>query len=43
VRRLIDAHTLIWAVDGPTQLGPQAVIEIKDPVNQLLLNAATIH
>jgi PIN domain nuclease of toxin-antitoxin system len=42
VKRLIDSHTLIWAVDNPAQLGSQAVLELKNPANHLLLSAATI-
>src|SRR5437016_4072574 len=42
MRRLIDAHTLIWAVDDPSKLGPQAVVELKNPANELVLSAATI-
>ncbi len=42
MKHLIDSHTLIWAVDDPTQLGPQAVVELKNPANQLLLGAATV-
>jgi PIN domain nuclease of toxin-antitoxin system len=42
VRRLIDTHTLIWAVDDPSQLGPQASIELQDPTNELLLSAGAL-
>jgi len=42
MRPLIDARTLIWAVDDPSKLGPQAVVELKNPANQLLLSAGTI-
>jgi PIN domain nuclease of toxin-antitoxin system len=42
VRRLIDTHTLIWAVDDPSQLGPQASIELQDPTNELLLSAGAV-
>lgn len=42
MRRLIDAHALIWAVDDPSKLGPQGVIELKNPANQLVLSAVTI-
>ena len=42
MRRLIDSHTLIWAVDDPTRLGPQAVAELKNAANRLLLSAASV-
>ena len=42
MRPLLDAHTLIWAVDDPSQLGPQAVIELKNTTNQLLLSAGAL-
>jgi len=42
MRPLRDAHTLIWALDDPSRLGIQAVIELKNTANQLLLSAGTI-
>jgi len=42
VRLLLDAHTLIWAVDSPFQLGPSAVVALQLPTNQLLISAGTI-
>lgn len=42
MKLLLDTHTLIWAVDDPAQLGPQAVVELQDPTNELLLSAASI-
>lgn len=42
MKLLVDAHTLIWAVDDPSKLGPQAVTALQDPANDLLLSAATI-
>jgi PIN domain nuclease of toxin-antitoxin system len=42
MRRLLDAHTLIWAVDDPAKLGTQAVVELKNSANQLVLSAGTI-
>ena len=33
---------MIWAVDDPSRLGPQAVTLLQDPVNDLLLRAGTI-
>ena len=42
MKLLLDTHTLIWAVDDPSKLGPQAVTALQDPANDLLLSAATI-
>jgi PIN domain nuclease of toxin-antitoxin system len=42
VKLLLDTHTLIWAVDDPSKLGPQAVTALQDSANDLLLSAATI-
>ncbi len=42
MRLLLDTHTLIWAVDQPSQLGPAAVLALQDPSNDLLLSVGTI-
>jgi len=42
VKLLLDAHTLIWAVDEPGRLGPQATVSVQDSANDLLLSAGTI-
>ena len=42
MRLLLDTHTLIWAVDDPSQLTPIAATALRDPANELLLSAATI-
>ncbi|MBI2359923.1 MAG: type II toxin-antitoxin system VapC family toxin [Deltaproteobacteria bacterium] len=42
MKLLVDAHTLIWAVDDPSKLGPQAVTMLQDPANDLLPSATTI-
>jgi PIN domain nuclease of toxin-antitoxin system len=42
VKLLLDAHTLIWAVDDPVKLGSGAVASLEDPANDLLLSAGTI-
>jgi PIN domain nuclease of toxin-antitoxin system len=42
VKLLLDAHTLIWGVDDPSRLGPQAVTALQDPANDLLQSAGTI-
>jgi PIN domain nuclease of toxin-antitoxin system len=38
VRQLLDIHLLLWAVDEPSQLGPQTGAELQDPANELLLS-----
>ncbi len=42
MKLLLDAHALIWAVDKPSQLGPQATAALQDPASELLLSAGTI-
>ena len=42
MRLLLDAHSLIWAVDDPAQLGPSAIAALQEPSNELLLGAGTI-
>jgi PIN domain nuclease of toxin-antitoxin system len=42
VRVLLDTHTLFWAVDAPAMLSPTATTTLQDPVNELLVSAATI-
>jgi len=42
MRLLLDAHTLIWAVDDPAKLGPDATTALQEPSNDLLLSAGTI-
>ncbi|MFO7640625.1 MAG: type II toxin-antitoxin system VapC family toxin [Candidatus Competibacteraceae bacterium] len=42
MRYLVDAHSLIWAQDDPSKLGPTALVTLQDPVQQLLLSAGTI-
>ena len=42
MRLLIDTHTLLWAVDNPSHLGPQARAELQDLTNELLLSAGSI-
>jgi PIN domain nuclease of toxin-antitoxin system len=42
MRPLLDAHTLIWALDDPSRLGAQAILELKNTANQLLLSAGTL-
>lgn len=42
MRLLLDAHTLIWAVDNPAKFGPTATAVLQDPTNDLLLSAGTI-
>ena len=42
MRGLIDAHTLLWAVDDPSKLGPAALADLQDPGNELFVSAGTI-
>jgi PIN domain nuclease of toxin-antitoxin system len=42
MRLILDAHTLIWAVDDPARLSPVAAAALQDPANELLLSAGTI-
>jgi PIN domain nuclease of toxin-antitoxin system len=42
MRLLLDAHTLIWAVDQPAQLGAAAAKALPDPASELLLSAGTV-
>lgn len=42
MRILLDTHTLIWALDDPTQLSGAATTALQDPANDLLLSAATV-
>lgn len=42
MRLLLDSHTVIWAVDQPSRLGPDATALLQDLSNELLISAATI-
>src|SRR5690348_14417300 len=42
MRLLVDAHAVIWAVDDPSKLSPQAVTALQDPANELLIGAGTV-
>ena len=42
MKALIDAHTLTWAVDAPSRLGPSALIVLQDPANERFLSAGTV-
>ncbi len=42
MKLLVDAHTLIWAVDDPSKLSPPAATALQDAGNDLLLSAGTI-
>jgi PIN domain nuclease of toxin-antitoxin system len=37
MRLLLDTHTLIWAVEQPSQLSPSVVTALQEPANDLLL------
>ena len=42
MRHLLDAHSLIWALDDPRKLGPRAIAILEDPDNELIISAGTI-
>ncbi|QEL21083.1 type II toxin-antitoxin system VapC family toxin [Limnoglobus roseus] len=42
MRVLLDTHTLIWAQDEPTKLGPVALSILQSPANQLLVSLVTL-
>jgi PIN domain nuclease of toxin-antitoxin system len=42
MRHLVDAHSLIWALDDPAKLGAAAAAALQDPANELLVSAGTI-
>ena len=42
MKLLIDAHSVIWAVDNPAEFGPQAVLTLLDTNNELLMGAGTL-
>ena len=42
MRLLLDTHTLIWAVDDPSQLSGRAKVELRNRDNDLLLGAGTL-
>lgn len=39
---LLDSHSLIWAVDDPSQLSQDAAFALRDPANDVFVSAATI-
>ncbi len=42
MRHLLDAHSLIWALDDPSKLGKQAIAVLKDPANELVVSIGTV-
>ena len=42
MKLILDAHTLIWALDDPSRLGVRAGVELESPANDLLLSDGTI-
>lgn len=42
MRLLVDSHALIWALDDPSQLSGPATLALQDPLNVLLVSAATV-
>jgi PIN domain nuclease of toxin-antitoxin system len=42
VKLLLDTHTLIWSVDEPSRLSPDAAAALQDPANDLLLSVGSV-
>lgn len=42
MKLILDAHALIWSVDKPAKLGPNAIQALGNPSNELLLSAGTL-
>jgi len=42
MRHLLDAHSLIWALDDPRRLGATARAVLENPDNELAVSVATI-
>lgn len=42
MRHLLDAHSLIWALDDPRRLGATARAVLENPDNELVVSVATI-
>ena len=42
MRHLLDAHSLIWALDDPSKLGRQAIAVLEDPANELVISICTV-
>jgi PIN domain nuclease of toxin-antitoxin system len=42
MRHLVDAHSLIWALDDPRKLGVRSIAVLEDPANELVVSAGTI-
>lgn len=42
MRHLLDAHTLIWALDDPGRLGTKARTVLENPANELAVYVGTI-
>jgi len=42
MRHLLDAHSLIWALDDPSKLGRSAHASLEDSANDLAISVGTI-
>lgn len=42
MRLLLDTHAVIWAVEQPAQLSPNARSALEDTSNQIVISAATV-
>lgn len=41
MKALLDTHALIWAVDDPSRIGPQAMAVLQDPAAELVFSAGS--
>lgn len=42
MRILLDTHALLWWLSGDARLGPAATALVADPVNEVLVSAASL-
>ena len=42
MRHLLDAHSLIWALDDPSKLGNQAIAVLENPASELVVSIGTV-
>lgn len=42
MRVLLDSHTLLWWMDDPSKIAPNARVVIADPANEVYASAASI-
>ena len=42
MRLLLDSHALLWSLEAPEQLRPEARDAIRDPSNEVFVSAASV-